>query len=129
MTRERYPLGSYSHNFIHEKNICQVTGQGNVNSEMTTMEMNDIVMDPQFSNSMQLIVDLRKINFHPTYNEIIHIKDHLNFLKQYFKNEIAVVASESFYYIAFLICEMSSIKLKAFKDCEKAKEWLQRNSF
>lgn len=119
--------GRYSYYLDFDKNICVMTGFGNVDFSVTKKAMSAVKKDASFGHNMQILVDLRNITFYPTYDELISLKDHLVFLKENHNSSIALVISDELYYIGLLITKLTQavgLSMCVFKKMEKAESWL-----
>ncbi len=122
--------GAYSHYIDHTEGVCYVKGKGSVNSQISQEAMDNVNNDPEFSSNMNVIVDLREIYYHPTYEELMAIKEHLRFLKENFKGKIALVSSDELYYVVHMICMFCNrfgLKMRCFKRRENAKIWISNH--
>lgn len=119
--------GKFSHSINKEENICYVHAVGDIDFNKSRQAMDRVANDPDFDSSMYIVVDVRQVSFHPSFSELMTLKDHLNFLKDNYKNKIAVVSNMELYYICqmfSMFCTRFGLQMKPFKDPTKAMQWL-----
>ena len=86
-------LPNFNYEYHCEDSLCKITGSGNLNFEMITKAVNHVANHPNFKSDCCLIVDLRKMNYHPSYNEFLGIVDTLKLLNDKFANKIALITA------------------------------------
>ncbi len=112
-----------------EKSIFFVTGLDDISFGYSVDVMIDLVKNPEFRNDFNMIIDLRKITYHPTYDELIGVKEKLIYLKGRFnKKKVAMVTTELFQLIGEEVCSFfnaAGINMKLFEDIDKAQKWIE----
>ena len=94
--------------------IVIIKGTGNVDYEKT-LEIIDEVMETLNDHpDYTVLAQMESVSYHPTFNEIMSIKNKITGLKSRLKNKIAVVTIGRLTIIADMICafsNLSSIKM------------------
>ncbi len=107
--------------------IVIIKGTGNVDYEKT-LEIIDEVMETLNDHpDYTVLAQMESVSYHPTFNEIMSIKNKITGLKSRLKNKIAVVTTGRLTIIADMICafsNLSSIKMKSFQSEDDALNWL-----
>lgn len=125
---DSFPEGKYEYCFDLSENTCLVFGRGAVNLSMTIQAMSMVTGDPRFRSDWWILADLSDIYFHPTYEELMSIKDHLLAINANRKNRIAVVVPDELYYVSLLISKIaqtSGLDICIFRNITPARTWLK----
>ena len=112
---------------ISENSICIITGKGQITFEETVNAMNFIAFHPDFDPDFNVIVDLRLINYHPSYKDLQGIISAMKVLKDRFKNKVAIITDYKLDVIAKLFViynKQAGIKIRSFTNREKADLWI-----
>ncbi len=121
-------MSGFKISFSIEKDRCIAVGKGKVTLNQCLHAMNDIVNNELYSPKKKVFVDLTQINYHPSYDELNSIKDHILFLKKSFKNKIGITITPKLLPIALLfetLVRPQKINIKFFTSLEKAEKWLE----
>lgn len=119
--------GSFKYSFNHLERILRVEGEGNLELDIISNTIDSVIMDPQFDPEIGAIVDLKNTYYHPSYDELMAIKDHLYAVKDRTSRKIALVVNDDLYFVAIMICmfcQKFGMKMKAFRNPNKAKHWI-----
>lgn len=113
--------------FSNKDLLCKVTGSGSLNFEKTTRAIKYVANHSEFNSNFRLIVDLREMNYHPSYKEFLGIVDTLKLLHTKFKNKIALVTAADMHILAKLAgiyCNSVGIKMQSFTNPRDAGLWI-----
>lgn len=113
---------------VNEK-LCHVVASGNITFQSTLEALHTLANAPGFKKDFNVLADLRQINYHPTYNEVLGLQQHLVSMKDNFQNKIAMVTTNFFWVIGELVSNLSrpcGINILAFNDIEKARQWISQ---
>jgi hypothetical protein len=83
----------YTHTIYPEKNLAIVTGNGWIDLNMSLKAMDDLYKDPTFKSHYYVIVDLRRIEYLSSIDDLKKIAHALVEKKDKFKNKHALVMS------------------------------------
>ncbi len=109
-----------------ERKMCLVTGKGEISFEDSTGAMNNLIADARYNKNFPTIVDLRMIDYHPTYREFKGIRAQLLFIRENFGNRVALITSGHLASLGQLICFMvnkEGMKMKFFDKYEDGEKW------
>jgi len=119
--------GFYSYFIDTEKHIAYVQANGRVSYTQSVGSMEDVAADPAFEETFSVLVDLSRMEFHPTFTEFSVIKDNLIRMKSVFKGKIALVMVGVIKTMGDLAAELarkSGLTIRVFYSKKKAEEWL-----
>ncbi len=118
---------NFKFEFFNKDLLCKVTGSGSLNFEKTTRAIKYVANHLEFNSNFRLMVDLRKMNYHPSYNEFLKIVDTLKLLNDKFTNKIAVITASEMHILAKLAgiyCNSVGIKMQSFTNPKDAGLWI-----
>ena len=121
-------INNFSIEIDVERRLFVATGLGEISFVYSVDVMIDLVKNPEFRNDFNVIIDLRRITYHPTYDELIGIKEKLIFLKGRFKKKIALVTTELLHLVGKEVCSFfnaAGFNMKFFEDLDMAKKWIE----
>ena len=119
--------GLFTYEINVAKKLCLVVAKGKITIESSLGALNDLTNTPGFEKNFKIIVDLRDINYHPSYYEVKEFQKHLVFMKGNFRNKIALVTTKFFWVVGELVCNLSKphgLNISAFSDIDKARQWI-----
>lgn len=130
MIKETDSNSNYKHFIYPEQKFCYVSINGKANFEQSIQAMRDVAFDPLFKVDYSIIVDLREINFHPKYDELMGIKETLIELRDSFQGRIVLIPSPVIAVVVQLIsvfADLGGLNIKTYSDINKAFVWLGVN--
>lgn len=119
--------GKFSIEICEEKNFCKITLRGKIDFKSTSAFMSEVSENPRVKPYFNVLIDLIEVDYYPTYNEMMRLKDKLITLKHHFLNKLALITLEKNHILAELITVFSQLKglnMKAFTDIKYAQAWL-----
>ena len=120
--------GVFTFEINDAEKLCLVVGKGRISFDSSVKAMHTLANDPGFNPDYNIIVDLRAINYHPTYKEVLDIKNNLVFMKASFGKKIAIVTNGFMMALAELVSRLSQLSgmtVSAFSDIDTAREWMK----
>lgn len=111
-----------------EQNICKVVGKGEVNFEKAMGAFSAAQEIPDMNPDLMVLADLRTVHYHPSFSEIMALKDKITLFKDNYKNKIALLSRGKIKILADMVCAFSiaaSIDMKSFSEEDEAMSWLQ----
>lgn len=119
--------GVFTYEMDEARKLCIVVAMGRITFESSIDSMNTVVNTPGFEKDFNVIVDLRLINYHPTYSEMLGLKSHMISLKGHFQNKIVLVTSGVLWIVAELMSKFlrgEGMNVFAFRDMDETMRWL-----
>ncbi len=120
--------GIFTFEINKAEKVCLVVGKGCISFDSSVKAMHTLADDPGFRPDYNIIVDLRDISYHPTYKEVLDIKNNLVFMKTSFTKKVAIVTTGFRMVLAELVSRFSQLKgmtVSAFSDMGAALEWVK----
>lgn len=88
----------------------------------------DLINNPDFEHHFRIFVDLREMDYYPTYDELLGVSSKLKNVKELLKNKIAILTQKgpifSVIELIAVISSLTGMKMMAFKDIDIAEAWL-----
>jgi predicted Zn-dependent peptidase len=106
-----------------------INGSGNVDYEKTVEAIQHAIETIKDNPDYKILALMDQVTYHPTFNEIMNIKNQITGLKNLLSNRVAIVTQGRLTIIADMICafaSLSSIKMKSFQSEEEAFNWLMK---
>ena len=119
--------GTFTFEINKAEKLCIVVGKGRISFDSSVQSMHTLADDPAFDPDYNIIVDLRDISYHPTYKEVLDIKNNLVFMKASFRKKIAIVTTGFRMALAELVSRFSQLNgmtVSAFNNIDAAREWM-----
>lgn len=113
--------------FSAEDSICKVVCNGEINYKQVVGVINYVVNHQDFHPEQKIIIDLFKMNYHPSYDELLGIVEKFKLHKEEIKSKIAILTKHKMSIVAKLIaiyCELAGMKMKSFVEHEEAVAWI-----
>lgn len=118
---------AYTIEVDRQNKLCIVTGNEEVNFEKT-MEVFELAENiPELYSDFSVIADMRSVNYHPTFEEIMTIKNRIVLEKDALQGKVALLTAGRITILADLICAFSraaGINMKSFRNMENARKWI-----
>lgn len=122
---------TFSFTIDDEKKIFTIIGNENISLNTIIEAFSSAKQISEKTRNYKIMADLRTVNFHPTFDEILTIKNRITTEKDSLNSKIALVTGQKISILAQLVSAFSnaiSIKMKAFMEISDAENWLlQRN--
>ena len=120
---------NYVYSYLEQLNIFYVLGYKNVDLQKTIDIIIKVKEDSLFNSRSKVVVDLSEISYHPSFSELMKIKDTVVLLKNSFKSKIAFLG-QSFHKILLdlfcIYCNNSGMTAKAFVEEAELEEWIMK---
>lgn len=107
--------------------ICKVVCTGEIDYRQAVSAINYVVNHHDFNPEQDIIIDLFKMNYHPSYDELLGIVEEFKLHKDETKSKIALITKHKMSIVAKLIaiyCELAGMKMKSFVETEEAISWI-----
>lgn len=127
MNNDQFIPDSYSYYFSKDKKRCTIFAIGEVDYKQSIQVMDEVVNRSEFSPEMLILVDMTKIDYHPSYQEFVNLSNHLKSRSKQLSNRIALVCSHKMHILAQLICifmDKEKLQMKSFTLLQEAETWL-----
>lgn len=98
-----------TYKIIHEQKTVVVKAIGLIDFPSILQAMKDVVADMDFHPLYRVLVDLRKMDYHPSVHDMFNIRDSLAMLKNQFIGEIVLIVAEDAISIATLFCAIAKV--------------------
>lgn len=118
---------NFEFEFNEEDSICKVVCTGEIDYKQAVGAINYVVNHQDFNPEQKIIVDLFKMNYHPSYNELLGIVEEFKLHKGETKSKIALLTKHKMSIVAKLIaiyCELAGMKMNSFVEREEAVAWI-----
>jgi len=119
--------GRYEIEFSEQKRIAFVTVYERIDFEQLFNAMNTLAADPRFDGSYKALIDMTKMDFHPSFDQFNKMFSDFQKMKDVFSNKVALVmvgVVKSIGDLAVKLTKNSGMKLGCFYSLVKAEEWL-----
>ena len=120
---------SFSYTINQSEKIARAVAEGTVNVESCIEIMKRLADDPAFKPDYNIFVDLRKMDYLPSNDELEEIIATLATLKEVYKSKIALLVEGKIQlFIAKLACLLSKrsrFKIEPFTEIEQAESYLK----
>ena len=113
--------------FIAEDSTCKLVCTGEINYKQAIGAIHSVVNHQDFHPEQKIIVDLFKMNYHPSYDELLGIVEKFKLHKEEIKGKVALLTTHKMSIVAKLIaiyCELAGMKMKSFVEPEEALAWI-----
>ena len=119
---------NYSYEIDIDLGLCIVNGSGYTDIHSTINAIEIVLNNSELIRNLDIVVDLKGLDFHPTFNEIMQLKSALLFLKGKFNRRIALIPPLYLFTLGQLVSTLTSkekLNMKTFKSYESALSWLK----
>lgn len=121
----------FTFEFFEQDSIFVTTGVGEINFDESVEAIKQVAIHSELNTNHKLIIDLREINYHPSFTDLHGIIGTIKFFKNKFKNNLALVTDIKMEILAKLVvvyCTRSGICMKSFVDIDDAYKWINSNN-
>lgn len=123
--------GKFTFELFEQDSIFVTTGVGEINFDESVEAIKHVAIHSELNTSHKLIVDLREINYHPSFTDLHGIIGTIKFFKNKFKNKLAIVTDVKMEILAKLVviyCTRTGMCMKSFVDIDDAYEWINNEN-
>lgn len=132
MKQSSDPLdGQFTYQILPSEKLCLIVATGSINYESSVNALYSLAEKPGFEKEFNILADLRSIDYHPSYLEILKFHKNMVFMKDHFKGKIAIVTTNFFWVVGELVTQLSrpyGFNILAFRDMDEADAWIAENS-
>ena len=119
--------GIYRYSIDCKERLCCVYVEGHIDYQVVISLIKAVTKHPDFTPQMCILLDLTKMYFHPTYPELMKIRDQLKLLKDHFQSKIAVCVPYNLYDLVLMMsmfCKKFGLNMRPFRNREDMQDWL-----
>lgn len=119
---------SFALDIDHRLGICTIEGRGVVNFQQVMDILDQGKEIREMFPDYPVYADLRTVNYHPDFDEIMFIKNRIIRMKDQLKSKIALVSNGKIKILSDMISAFSiafSIQMKSFSNEQSALHWLK----
>ncbi|RKD87877.1 hypothetical protein [Mangrovibacterium diazotrophicum] len=118
--------GIYRYSIDCKEHLCYVYVGGRIDYHITVSLIKAVAEHPDFTPDMCILLDLTELNYHPTYQELMAIRDHLKLMKDRFRSRIAVHVPHDLHDLILMMsmfCKKFGLNMRPFRNREDLQEW------
>ena len=120
---------SFQHQVSLEEKRARVTGDPPISIDDIQQSIRRLHAEAGFQPDFRVLIDLQRMDFQPSNDEILIIAETLGQNAEYYRNRIAMVVDDDLQYglmrMATSYAEAKGLRISVFRDLESAEVWLE----
>ena len=98
----------FSYTISQQEHMVRVVADGPIDLRSSVDAMHAVAADPDFNPDFHILVDLRRMEYSPSTDDLIGIRDTLFGLRYTFQGGVTLVVPPASLYLARLVCILTS---------------------